>query len=612
MPYEDEDEDEDGMQEEDDVHIVHSPLLADFVTDQEGHLYYQPTLLPEEEDPYSAYYDSPKKESILLVRKGHFRVLGEARNWRGKDWHKYCIGQNKDGVRMTFLFAENDSAASIIKVLRQDGLDVQRGKHIADLLYRYIGFSRTERYRFATKTGWQKNENGIVEYRVYVLPHYTFAAPGVNEQTIWKSEDDGEHYWATRGTLEEWQMNVAQPAAGNYHLVMAILTAFSGPFWTATGTVAFLEHTFGQQKDGKSTKSIVGGSVLGGGGKDGFCDSFRMTANAFDRIGLLHNDAAVYLEEIAEMKAADLIPFALNVVNGRSKARYNERSGDSYTVVGHTNGNYSLREAMESKKVVGAQEARIIGVPSDAGRGFGIFHNVKEFALRDDLNNIEKKRAFAGALQLAAKGYYGTAFVEFMSSVMENFEANLAFVKEQQESFMRRHLRTSNVNASHVAPGFALKYAVGQLPIVRWITGWSDDEVENAVLYIWSEYLKANVPANAPSRSISDGVVQAREFCRVHPECKVELRGKYDKTMVYRFVAEGENNDFKNLVCVGYLHDEIAVALRNMGLLIHDPDRLTKKMNITGQGSKNCYVVRASFVDSANEKALPAPDESER
>ncbi|MFN7998636.1 MAG: hypothetical protein U0Q18_33745 [Bryobacteraceae bacterium] len=37
---------------------------------------------------------------------------------------------------------------------------------------------------------------------------------------------------------------------------------------------------------------------------------------------------------------------------------------------------------------------------------------------------------------------------------------------------------------------------------------------------------------------------------------------------------------------------EILKALRSRNLLVHDPNRLTKKMNTTGLGSSNFYVIR--------------------
>ena len=133
----------------------------------------------------------------------------------------------------------------------------------------------------------------------------------------------------------------------------------------------------------------------------------------------------------------------------------------------------------------------------------------------------------------------------------------------------------------------ALKYAVGQLPAFREVTGLSSEEAEKAVLFTWSKFLESVGPDPAPS--VGAGIAQVKDFCRAHPEYLVTWRG----TLVYRF----NKTEFESLVCKGFDYRAVAMALRGRDVLIYDPGRLQKKMNIPGQGSSLCYVLKGNFVD---------------
>ena len=83
-----------------------------------------------------------------------------------------------------------------------------------------------------------------------------------------------------------------------------------------------------QQFFGKSTALIVGGSVCGGGGQNGFVQSWRATINGFEAIAELHNDGTLFLDELAQVDPHEprLKP-PTYLGNGQGKSRDDAQHG---------------------------------------------------------------------------------------------------------------------------------------------------------------------------------------------------------------------------------------------------------------------------------------------
>jgi putative DNA primase/helicase len=79
-----------------------------------------------------------------------------------------------------------------------------------------------------------------------------------------------EHYLNVSGTSEEWRKHIGRFCSGNSRLMLAVSCAFAGPVLSLLNGESGGVHLMGTTSTGKSTALLVGGSVLGGGGRNGF------------------------------------------------------------------------------------------------------------------------------------------------------------------------------------------------------------------------------------------------------------------------------------------------------------------------------------------------------
>src|ERR1019366_3480339 len=86
-------------------------------------------------------------------------------------------------------------------------------------------------------------------------------------------------------------------------------------------------HFVGATSTGKSTALMVGGSVLGGGGRNGFVQSWRATANGLEAVAELHNDLTLFLDELSQIDPHVAAETAYLLGNGSGKIRMSRSIG---------------------------------------------------------------------------------------------------------------------------------------------------------------------------------------------------------------------------------------------------------------------------------------------
>ncbi len=127
--------------------------------------------------------------------------------------------------------------------------------------------------------------------------------------------------YGTKGTLDEWFAEVAARTTGNTRLIFALSVAFSGPIFDLLEAEPIGVHYVGASSTGKSTATFAGGSVWGGGGRNGFCQSWRSTGNSLEGTAKAHSGTCLCLEEINEVDSKEVGSIAYMLVNGHGKGR---------------------------------------------------------------------------------------------------------------------------------------------------------------------------------------------------------------------------------------------------------------------------------------------------
>src|SRR5207249_3789011 len=115
--------------------------------------------------------------------------------------------------------------------------------------------------------------------------------------------------------------------SGNSRLVFAVSCAFAAPLLFGSESDSGGFHLYGPSSIGKSTALVVAGSVWGGGGKNGYVESWRTTANGLEAYAEAHNDCLAVLDEIAQVDAREAADCLYMLANGMGKGRMTKTIG---------------------------------------------------------------------------------------------------------------------------------------------------------------------------------------------------------------------------------------------------------------------------------------------
>ena len=192
----------------------------------------------------------------------------------------------------------------------------------------------------ADQTGWTDDGR-------YVLPDKVY---GEGDELVPVILKGYEHY-RQKGTLEEWQSEVASLAEGNPALEHALAASFAGillkPFGFTTGIIY---HYVGESSIGKSTTLRMANSVWGAKEQ---IKPWNSTVNGFEGMLAPANDNLAVLDELNEVSSRqNLLNIVYPVANGRGKVRMNAncelREQRTWLAVVLSSGEKALSETMAS------------------------------------------------------------------------------------------------------------------------------------------------------------------------------------------------------------------------------------------------------------------------
>lgn len=422
--------------------------------------------------------------------------------------------------------------------------------------------SPPERARVTQRTGW--HEAGP-EGAAFVLPD---GAIGPNAgRWLYDNEGGPVHTFAARGNLAEWRNGVARLCSGNSRLLFAVSVCFAAPLLYLTGAESGGFHFRSNSSDGKTTALRVAGSVCGGAD---FMQRWRATSNGLEALASAHCDAALLLDELAQMDPREAGEVAYMLANGSGKSRAARTGGAreraSWRLLFLSSGEIGLVEHLGEigKAPRAGQELRLAEIPADAGAGLGIFENLHDYPSGSE---------FAKALDRAARRCYGAAFQAFVSELVRHQEAIPEAVRDAQRKFEAACLSgEAHGQARRVAGRFALVGAAGELATKWGVTGWEPGAALNAARACFDAWLsRRGGQGNQEERAM---LRQVREFLRRKGESAFtdwdrpandtdkHAPGKPDRAGYRRACHDAEGNDaqeffifneaWRGVVCKGY------------------------------------------------------------
>ncbi|MDR5776680.1 DUF927 domain-containing protein, partial [Caballeronia sp. LZ002] len=280
------------------------------------------------------------------------------------------------------------------------------------------------------------------------------------------------------GTLDDWKRDVASYCSGNSRMLVAVSTAFAGMMLAYSGQESGGLNFVGDSSTGKTTALRAACSVYGG---PEYMQRWRATSNGLEGLAALHNDTLLVLDELAQVDPREAGEIAYMLANGSGKARAGRtgsaRARQSWRLLFLSAGEIGLAQHMQAggKKAKAGQEVRLVEIPADAGRGFGLF---------ETLHGQVGGAKLSALINEGCKRSYGIAAIEMLNAIAKEPEVIEQYLRQETAKFLALHLPADASGQAHrVCERLALIGLAGEYATNRGITGWQDGEAQSAAAY---------------------------------------------------------------------------------------------------------------------------------
>ncbi|QIB34336.1 DUF927 domain-containing protein [Ancylobacter pratisalsi] len=537
-------------------------------------------------------------------------VVAETRDEDGRNWGRLLRVLDRDGRSrewaMPMELLGGDGSDYRRELLRM-GLTPAPGNKAREFLHEFICTQRPkEKARCVSRTGWHG--------RTYVTVDGAIGSGAAHKRLLLQTAVPPDHPFRTAGSLSGWQQDVARYAAGNSRLALAISAALAAPLLYPLDAEGGGFHFRGASSTGKSTALIVGGSVWGGGGLNGFLRTWRATSNGLEGVAALHCDALLCLDEMGQVDGCEAGSIAYMLANGSGKSRAGRsgeaRSAASWRVLFLSSGEVSLADKLSedgrARRAAAGQEVRIVDIPADAGVGFGLF---------EDLHGFDSADAFARHLKSAAGHHYGHASRADLKSVVERFAEVRQQARALADQFVRDHCPDgADGQISRVTARFGLIAAAGEIAREAGILPWPEGEAMRAAARCFHDWL-AQRGGIEPAEERS-AIAQVRHFIELHGASRFEPIGEGrdhaeprvinrvgfrggDASNGYEYIVLPEA--WKTDICAGLDAAFVTKVLAKRGFLkVGSDSKPQTKCRLPGfEKPPRCYVLRSTIMEDA-------------
>ena len=411
---------------------------------------------------------------------------------------------------------------------------------------------------------------------------------------------------ASRGSVQDWQDQVARYAVGNSRIAFFLAAGFAGPLLEFISEPSGGLHLFGPSRIGKTTAAVCAASVIGKGGRGGAIHQWRHTGNGLEAVVAGNSDNLLVLDEIgqADAKEAGNIVYMLANESGKLRMTKNitARPTSSWCIMFLSTGEITLAQKMTEagKRAMTGTENRLVNIRADAGAGLGVF---------ETLHGFDEPALLADHLRHAAATFYGTAGRAFLAKLVatraDDPDGFYERVKGLRQQFISDHLPAgSDGQVRSVAGRFGVVAAAGELATEWGILPWEIGEATQAAAICFQAWLTERGGIGAGE--VQAAIRQVRAFFEQHgasrfPEIRDELRTinrcgwRRRDGAGWEFLVLPEA--WKSEVCRGIDGEVAAKALADRRLLKRDGKNLTCKVTIPEHGRPRVYVVSGALLE---------------
>lgn len=555
-------------------------------------------------------------------------VSAQTRDEANDEWGFLLELQDADGNgkhwAMPARLLAGDGSEYRAKLLSM-GLKIAPSAKAKNLLTMYVQTAEASaRARCTDRTGWHGS--------VYVLPDRTIGEQD-GERVLFQGAGSVVSQFRQRGTLEQWQEQVARLCVGNPLLMLCMSAAFAGPLLYHVNEPSGGLHIAGDSSVGKTTSLRVAASVFGG--KD-YVRSWRMTDNAGEAVAAQHSDALLILDELAQVDpkiVGDVVYMLGNEAGkGRATRTATAKAALTWRLLFLSSGEKTLSDHMleAGKHAKAGQQVRLANVPAE-----GVMRRTGP----GNLHGFKDGTAFSQHLQKASNTYYGSAGLAFIEWAVQNGAGLAELLREEVAERVAAWVPGgAHGQVPRVAQRFALIGAAGDLATHAGLTGWPLGEATNAARACFEAWLEDRGGAgNSEEQTM---LAQVRQFFELHGAARFtwwhrladdhapvtmnragfrRMRTRHGEEIAsnadhYKQFGDKMHPDdaaetqsdwfvlpevFKKEVCRGFNPHTVARLLAQRGALVSEgaSGRPDKKVKVPSIGQMRCYHITPALFE---------------
>ena len=408
-------------------------------------------------------------------------VIARYRDKDGDGWGRVIRWLDDDKTPHYLRASEGDLATNyqeVFNALNNGGLTVyqfvSRGapSRVIDFIKSYPA-EALPLQRSTQSFGWFKDGE------VFVLPN-AIIGDHRGEQVIFDGESTHAPKYSTKGTLKEWQENVASVARYSARISFFICMAFAAPLLRLVNEQSGGFHLVGGSSLGKSSALRAMCSVFGSAsssGDAGEMATWRTTDNALEAVCQAHSDLPLICDELKQAEERKLANIIYMIGNEMGKRRMSGKTltckpTASWKLLLASSGEATIEELAKrvGLTVDNGVNVRLANITVDKESGYGIFD---VWPNGDPKEVTEKLRADTESR------YYGTAGIEFLERLLASIRENgLEAFKEnltQGLSIIQAELMPKTETdemVGRVCRRFALVALAGEVAIAYGVLPW--------------------------------------------------------------------------------------------------------------------------------------------
>lgn len=532
---------------------------------------------------------------------GYLVVTHLTRDKDNQNWAKTATLIDGDGIKK-----EVDVTASLLagdgnalaEFLMKSGLTINI--EATKKLKSYLAQSNpSSRRRTVDRVGWYK--------KTYVLPNKVYGKTG--EEVIALRMEGVLPTYHRKGTLAEWQENVGKYLKGNSRLQGSVLIALASSLLTPLGRENLGLHLVGHSSVGKSTALRVACSVYGSEFR-----SWRTTDNSAESWAVSSNDNLLILDDIGQASAESIAEMTYMLGNGSGKGRANRkgvaREVSKFNVCtlssGETGVSAKLREGKRKLNYQAGQAIRLMELPADAGKGFGIF---------DTLHDLKDGASLSNHLKASSKRYCGVLGDAWLTHLTENQEECLKLTQEEEQAFLEETPleQKADGQVKRAQAQFALMAGAGEVAIQKGFLNWTQGSAIKACQTLFQAWMSQR--GGVEAHEVIEFIKRTINFLHLEGSSRFEPIGKEaeersntnaSQLVPVRTQKRAGFFEMKNGKCEYFVFPDVfdgeviqggdkntlLSALVEKGILEREKGHFTKLKRLTGIGRKRGYCMR--------------------